>query len=406
MRVEAAAGSYFQFVTRTCRSQALSIVDEVKVMAEHSGTRTKTHEASPVLASFARVARAALWLLVGAASTLATWLGLRRAPAGLSAGEHFGQYTLHEKIGEGGMGVVFRATHALLGRPAAVKLLAAGRENREKLARFEREAELTSRLSHPNTIAVYDFGRTASGTPFYAMEYLDGLDLQSLVDRHGPQDPRRVAHLLAQLAGALAEAHGKGLVHRDVKPANVMLCERGGAHDVVKVLDFGLTKDLGGAAELDDLEGERVIGTPLYLSPEAISAPERVDARSDLYAVGALGYFLLTGEPPFTGRSLAEVCAHHLHSAPLSLSRHGVRDVPPELEALLLRCLEKAPEARPESATALRAALLELATTWTEADASTWWAEQGEVESHGAPQRLESVSSVEHAPTLLHALAG
>ena len=374
-------------------------------MAEQSGTRKKANGASALVAPFARLARALLWLFVGAASTLAAWLGLRKAPLGPSAGEHFGQYKLHEKIGEGGMGVVFRATHALLGRPAAVKLLAAGQDSREQLARFEREAELTSRLSHPNTVAVYDFGRSASGTPFYAMEYLDGLDLQSLVDRHGPQDPRRVAHLLAQLAGALAEAHGMGLVHRDVKPANVMLCERGGAHDVVKVLDFGLTKELGAAAELDHLEGERVIGTPLYLSPEAITSPERVDARSDLYALGALGYFLLTGEPPFTGASLAEVCAHHLHTAPSPLVRRGVRHVPLELETLLRLCLEKAPEARPESATAVRAELLELAARWTETDASAWWNEHQDVESHRAPRLVESVSSVGQAPTLLHALA-
>ena len=374
-------------------------------MAEQSGTRKKANGASALVAPFARLARALLWLFVGAASTLAAWLGLRKAPLGPSAGEHVGQYKLHEKIGEGGMGVVFRATHALLGRPAAVKLLAAGQDSREQLARFEREAELTSRLSHPNTVAVYDFGRSASGTPFYAMEYLDGLDLQSLVDRHGPQDPRRVAHLLAQLAGALAEAHGMGLVHRDVKPANVMLCERGGAHDVVKVLDFGLTKELGAAAELDHLEGERVIGTPLYLSPEAITSPERVDARSDLYALGALGYFLLTGEPPFTGASLAEVCAHHLHTAPSPLVRRGVRHVPLELETLLRLCLEKAPEARPESATAVRAELLELAARWTETDASAWWNEHQDVESHRAPRLVESVSSVGQAPTLLHALA-
>ena len=374
-------------------------------MAEHSGTRKHPKRTSSVLVVLAALARAFRWLLMRATATLDGGFGTPDAAAGLGTGR-FGQYTLHEKIGEGGMGVVFRATHALLGRPAAVKLLAGGHGSREQLARFEREAELTSRLSHPNTVAVYDFGRTAAGTPFYAMEYLDGLDLQSLVELHGPQDARRVAHLLAQLAGALAEAHGMGLVHRDVKPANVMLCERGGSHDVVKVLDFGLTKELGVSAENDGAEDDRVIGTPLYLPPEAILSPERVDARSDLYAVGALGYFLLTGEPPFVGGSLAEVCAQHLHAAPVPPSRRGIRNVPPGLEALLLRCLAKSPEQRPESAAALRAALLELAARWTEADARVWWAEHGWVESHRSPRLLESTSRVAQAPTLLPALAG
>ena len=284
-----------------------------------------------------------------------------------------GQYTVHEKIGEGGMGVVFRATHARSLRPAAIKLLAPGKGSREHVERFEREAELTSRLSHPNTVTVYELGHTASGAPFYAMEYLDGLDLEELVDRHGPQDPRRVASLLAQLAGALAEAHELGLVHRDVKPANVMLCERGGVHDVVKVLDFGLTKELG-SSRLDASGDDRLVGTPLYLAPESILMPERVDARSDLYAVGALGYFLLTGAPPFVGQSVAEVCAHHLHSVPLPPSSQGVRAIPPELETLILRCLAKSPDDRPESAAALRTALLELGSRWTERDAGDWWA--------------------------------
>jgi serine/threonine-protein kinase len=356
-----------------------------------------------LLTPLAAFTRAVLWLFVAGAAGAGARLWVRRPHEPAPEGELFGQYTLHEKIGEGGMGVVFRATHALLGRQAAVKLLAAGRDSRESLQRFEREAELTSRLTHPNTIAVYDFGRTPSGTPFYAMEYLDGLDLQTLVDEQGPQDPRRVAHVLAQLAGALAEAHGIGLIHRDVKPANVMLCDRGGAHDIVKVLDFGLTQELGAPLSLD---GGRLVGTPLYLSPEAIVSPERLDARSDLYAVGALGYFLLTGAPPFLGDSVAEVCAHHLHTAPLAPSRRAGRRVPAELEAVLLQCLAKSPEDRPESAAALRAALLEVAATWTEEDAGCWWAEHRKVESCRAPRALPSASRIEQAPTLLHALAG
>ncbi len=368
-------------------------------MDQRGGTRGKRTLAARG-SDTTSLARFASRLSAFVVAVVRTFLGL----GARGAEERFGQYTLHEKIGEGGMGVVFRATHALLHRPAAVKLLAAGHDRPESLERFEREAELTSRLSHPNTVAVYDFGRTSSGTPFYAMEYLDGLDLETLVDRHGPQDPRRVAHLLAQLAAALAEAHGLGLVHRDVKPANVMLCERGGTRDVVKVLDFGLSKDLGGP-ELDDLDGGRVVGTPLYLAPEAILTPERVDARSDLYAVGALGYFLLAGAPPFLGRTVAEVCAHQLHTPPPSQARRGSR-VPPALEALILRCLAKSPEDRPESAAALRAKLVELGSTWTEREASAWWSEHhGDVPSHRQPRLLEAAGRTELAPTHL-ALAG
>jgi eukaryotic-like serine/threonine-protein kinase len=154
-----------------------------------------------------------------------------------------GQYTLVEKIGEGGMGAVYRARHALLQRPTAIKLLLPERTNELDLARFEREVQLTSQLTHPNTIAIYDFGRTPDKVFYYAMEYIDGISLEQLVDEDGPQPPARVIHMLVQACGALAEAHGVGLIHRDVKPANLLLCARGGAHDVIKVVDFGLIKD-------------------------------------------------------------------------------------------------------------------------------------------------------------------
>jgi serine/threonine-protein kinase len=271
---------------------------------------------------------------------------------------HLGAYRLEGKLGEGGMGVVYKAHHTLLDRPAAIKVLAPNRSRDEDLERFEREVRVTSRLTHPNTIAIYDFGRTRQGSYYYAMEYVEGLDLERLIEREGPQEPARVAHLLAQLAGALVEAHGAGLIHRDIKPANVMICERGGKKDVLKVLDFGLVKAMANdrAAESQD---QRVVGTPLYLSPEALTAPERVDARSDLYAVGAVGYFLLTGAPPFTGANVVEVCLGHLFEAPEPPSerRNGI---PRELEALILSCLAKSPDERPQSATTLQRALLEL----------------------------------------------
>jgi len=281
-----------------------------------------------------------------------------------------GQYALSEKIGEGGMGVVYKGSHPLLERPVAIKVLPPERASRENIQRFQREVQRTSRLTHPNTISVYDFGRTRQGLFFYAMEYIDGLDLQTLVERHGALDPARVAHILSQLAGALSEAHTAGLVHRDVKPANVMLCERGGMLDVVKVLDFGLSQALDGQ-NADD--SQRLLGTPLYLSPEALTSPERLDERSDLYALGAVGYFLLTGAPPFCGENVAQVCEQHLHDTPSSPSRRSAAPIPHELEALIMSCLSKSPEQRPASASALQAALGPLAAGWNQARAERWW---------------------------------
>ena len=297
------------------------------------------------------------------AAVSATWRRLWHSP---SDSETFGDYTLGEKLGEGGMGIVHKASHRTLGRPAALKLLPAERADEKNLQRFRREVELTSRLTHPNTVRVYDFGRTASGTYYYAMEYVDGVDLQTLVEIEGPQHSARVTHLLAQLAGALSEAHAAGLVHRDVKPANVMVCDRDSAHDVVKVLDFGLVRDVRPDATCD-VDARQVVGTPLYMSPEAITTPESVDARSDIYAIGALGYFLLTGAPPFSGKNAVEVLGHHVYSAPEPPSARRPA-IPSRLEALVLRCLAKSPDERPASAAELRDELLELASDSVEAD--------------------------------------
>lgn len=297
---------------------------------------------------------------------------ITRLRARFSAPETLGQYTLEEKIGEGGMGVVYKASHALLRRPSAIKLLPKERAGEQNLKRFEREVQLTSMLSHPNTISVYDFGRTEDGTFYYAMEYIDGFDLESLVERTGPQAPARVAYLLAQIAGALDEAHKIGLVHRDVKPANIMVCQRGGLADVVKVLDFGLLKDLSGQSD-DANDANQIVGTPLYLAPEAIATPDRIDARSDLYALGAVGYFLLTGEAPFRGNNLLEVCGHHLHTSPTPPSQKLGTKIPVELETLILSCLEKSPALRPHSASSLQAQLLRIAADWTQQKAQAFW---------------------------------
>jgi serine/threonine-protein kinase len=284
-----------------------------------------------------------------------------------------GQYTLEEKLGEGGMGTVYRARHSMLRRPTAIKLLPPEKAGRAALERFEREVQLTARLSHPNTVAVFDYGRTPDGVFYYAMEYLEGANLDTLVREDGPQPPARVVHVLRQVAAALAEAHGVGLIHRDVKPENVILCERGGVPDVAKVVDFGLVRDLERTTSASSTN--LVQGTPLYLSPEAIKAPDRVDGRSDLYALGAVGYFLLTGQHVFTGATMVEVCSHHLYSPPQPPSSRLGRPLPAPLEALVLECLEKDPKRRPASALALRDRLAALAEglPWSEASARAWW---------------------------------
>jgi hypothetical protein len=285
-----------------------------------------------------------------------------------------GQYTLEEKIGSGGMGSVYRGRHALLRRPTAIKLLEPDKVSDLAVARFEREVQLTSQLNHPNTVAIYDYGRTPEGVFYYAMEYLDGINLEDLVARTGPLPEGRVASVLRQVCGSLAEAHGLGLVHRDVKPANIVLNHRGGVADMVKVLDFGLARAVGAEGEARLTADNAMAGTPLYLAPEAVERPDSVDARADLYAVGAVGYFLLTGTPVFRGNTIMEICMQHVRAQPEPPSRRLGRAVSAPLEALLLRCLAKSPADRPGSA---KDVLEELTRCdpggWGPAEAEAWW---------------------------------
>jgi serine/threonine-protein kinase len=317
------------------------------------------------------VVEAALWSMAGiAVSTVSSSViyGLqKRAKEALQ----LGQYTLEEKIGQGGMGEIYRARHAMLRRPTAVKLLL-GDSTEVQLRRFEKEVQLTARLTHPNTISIYDYGRTPDGVFYYAMELLEGMTLEQLVATHGPLPPGRAIHLLLQACGALNEAHQIGLIHRDIKPANLFLCRRGEIADFVKVLDFGLVRELKNNEDTTQSNVNLVVGTPLYMSPEAILEPDRVDYAADVYGLGALAYFLVTGAPPFHGKTVLEVCAHHLHSSPPPPSTRV--PVPDDLERVILSCLEKSKEARPASVRALALALESCAAagTWKSSDADHW----------------------------------
>jgi serine/threonine-protein kinase len=298
---------------------------------------------------------------------------LRREAA---AARKLGQYQLRHCLGVGGMGEVHLAEHVLLRRPCAIKLIRPERVGVAKnLQRFEREVQTTATLTHPNTVQIFDYGHAEDGTFYYVMEYLPGLTLEQLVKQHGPLPVARVVHFLRQVCGALREAHAAGLIHRDIKPGNIMICERGGFHDVAKLLDFGLVLDqrLGPDGERLTHEGA-IAGTPAYMSPEQALGREDLDARSDIYGVGCLAYFLLTGQPPFAGRSAVEMLAAHLYEPPAPLTNRRP-DVTEEVQTVVLRCLAKNPAERFASAQDLGRALADCPTAaqWTEEEGAGWW---------------------------------
>ncbi len=295
-----------------------------------------------------------------------------------------GSYRLVERLGQGGMGEVWRAQHRMLARPAAIKLirpevLGAGEADSRQLAlrRFEREAQATAAMRSPHTLELYDFGVADDGTFYYVMELLDGFDLDRLVEQFGPVPPERAVHLLLQMCSSLAEAHEAGLIHRDVKPANVYACRYGREVDFVKVLDFGLVKHSRlpdkGADKLT--AGDMAGGTPAFMSPEQALGEHRVDSRSDLYASGCVAYWLLTGSLVFEGETPMETIVMHAQQEPEPPSRRTKDPIPPDLEAIILACLSKNPDARPRSADELAARLrsVRLEREWTGARAREWW---------------------------------
>jgi len=290
----------------------------------------------------------------------------------------FGQYRLRERLGGGGMGEVYLAEHVLLKRPCVVKLIRPERMGDPRtLARFEREVRTTARLSHWNTVEIFDYGLTGDGVFYYVMEYLPGLDLGALVRRFGPLPPERVIFLLGQACDSIREAHELGFIHRDLKPSNIFVAQRGGVFDVVKVLDFGLVKPI---AEMKDLsltaEGS-VTGSPLYMSPEQAMGNTDLDARSDIYSLGAVAYFTLTGRPPFESDKPIRVILSHIQADVVS-PRDLRPDLPDDVTQVVLRCLEKNPGDRYQTASELREALsrCEAAGRWTRERAAAWWKER------------------------------
>jgi serine/threonine-protein kinase len=296
-----------------------------------------------------------------------------------------GSYVLEEKLGQGGMGEVWRARHRMLVRPAAIKLIRppAARDGRgavteDLVKRFEREAQTIARLRSPHTVDLFDFGVADDGTFYYVMELLEGLDTDALVRRFGPLPSERVVHVLRQICHSLSEAESLGLVHRDIKPANVFLCRYGEDYDFVKVLDFGLVKTIDEAARAEtSLTRENAVaGTPAFIAPEQALGRSELDARADIYSTGCVAYWLLTGKLVFEGDSWAALLASHIHAAPSPPSSCTELPIPAALDRIVLDCLAKDPAARPQSARELSVRLAEIdgAAAWTEARARDWWA--------------------------------
>lgn len=312
-------------------------------------------------------------LVVAVAAALYAWF----SAAKLRLGEprRLGPYVLERLIGEGGHANVYLATHDLLKRPTAVKLLKPIRATDEIVARFQREVQLASRLSHPNMVEIFDYGRTAGGVLYYAMEYLEGTTVNELVQRNGALPVRRAVHLLRQVCAGLAEAHGKGMVHRDISATNIMVCHYGGEYDFAKILDFGLVKQVSEPQSHTITRTLRILGTPLYMAPERLRDPADVDARADIYAVGAVAFLMLSGRKVFDADDELALTSKVLNDPASRVRAVAGQPVPPALDALIAACLEKRREDRPQRIEELQEVLVGLAheAPWMQSDARAAW---------------------------------
>tara|TARA_R110002072_G_scaffold130637_2_gene269596 strand:+ start:14594 stop:16909 length:2316 start_codon:yes stop_codon:yes gene_type:complete len=330
-------------------------------------------------------------------------------------GRRIGQYRILELLGVGGMGSVYRGQHEYLRRDVAIKVLEGERLSTRSVARFHREVQLTSTLRHPNTIAIYDFGQCSAETGesqignsrigeevdpaetfYYVMEYIDGVSLQQLIDYYGPQTPERTVHFLLQICGSISEAHSTGLIHRDIKPANILVSAHGGLWDHIKVLDFGLVKDIGGDSNLTLQEGvtraDSMTGTPLYMAPETIRDPAAASPRADIYSIGSVGYALLTGRPIFEGDSVIDLCLKQLEQNPPRPEDRLQRRLPTALQDILMRCLDRSASKRFQTVAECTAALESLpeAGRWTQAKSVEWWANEFEQAARTQPGQTKN----------------
>ena len=314
-------------------------------------------------------------LLLGAVSVVVSWTLYDLRDRARTA-ERLGGYRLTREIGAGGAGAIYLAEHSRMCRPSAVKIVrSAPGADPSVVERFEREIEVASRLDHPNTIEIRDYGRADDSTFFYAMEYLPGLDLRDLVKRYGPVPAARAVYILIQVCESLAEAHGKGIVHRDLKPANVFMTCRGGMFDFVKVLDFGLAKEVRPTDRRTITAAGSILGTPHFMAPEAVDGPGHYGPPGDIYCLGCTAYWILAGRPPFEGNSAPELMAAHLRREATPLETVSEIELPEQLTGAIARCMRKAPEDRFESALDLQRCLAEIRIDepWTRARAKAWW---------------------------------
>lgn len=377
--------TYALFIPNNWRRAALivTIIASAPVVATGVTAVLHTQVLEALLAETGAKAAVEMVLVLALASVTAIWgvYIINHLQHQAFEARQIGQYKLKQLLGAGGMGEVYLAEHQLMKRPCAIKVIRPEKAGDPKvLARFEREVHATAKLSHWNNIDIFDYGRADDGTFYYVMEYLPGMNLGEIVRRFGPMPPSRAIHLVRQACYALQEAHDLGLLHRDLKPANLFAAVRGGYYDVAKLLDFGLAKPLTNLDSAALTADGTITGSPLYMSPEQATGEREPDARSDIYAMGAMLYFLMTGRPPFEDEKPIKVLISHAHE-PVPPPSKWRDDLPLDLESVIMRCLSKSPLDRYQSATELAEALdeCEAAGSWTREDARTWWLERDPV---------------------------